>query len=273
MAYILKSHIYKLILMSLLLLIGCDDNNITDNESSFDATSIVTSDQRLLYLLPQELDSVYAVQHAGLKLPNTTNYSNGKSDSRFFNSAVFSDGKKAIQMENVTCENTPISFVTDGLPLKYFDYWMLNTGPTASDTINWTFDYGGVTVNTYCSLPNDFDEISISSGNLPLDMSDGGSLNWGNTDNDIVVLTFTYYTYDSTSQDVIDSRILMTDSTVNNGDYFLSDSLFVSWGISESATHLNVHLMKGNHKLITFDNNKKVLTLSTVETNYMLSLK
>jgi hypothetical protein len=274
MAYIKKSFTLSLILISILLFSACEENSLSNSDSHFDATYVVENDSRLKLLLPIELDSVFAVQHAGLKLPNTTNYPSGKSDSRFFNSAVFSDGDKAIQMENVTCENTPISVENDVLPLKYFDYWPLNTGPIAGDTINWTFNYNSTTINTNCPLPNDFGEISISSGENPMDKDLGGILNWGNTGDENVVITFTYFTFDSLSENVIDSKILATDTTVNSGSYAITPSLFAEWELPADATHLNVHFLKGNHRINTYDKgNRKVLTLSTIETNYMFDLK
>lgn len=268
---------YVALVFIILSLSACKESNVTETKketgdinllSSFTYGSVIQN------FMSSSVGPIHAIQHGGLKLPVTNNYTSYTGSSKFYNGAIYSDGTSAVQLNNVTCETNPVTLDVGYLPLKYFDYWAINTGPNPGDMIDWTFDYNGVTVNTHCPLPSDFGTVSISSGTNPLDMSVGGTLNWGNTGSEDVILTFTYYTYDSTKQDITHSRIVESTLVPNSGSFSITPSILSDWGVPSDATYLDVHLIKANYVIDHYDNNtKQVLTISTVETHFAFSLK
>lgn len=268
---------YAIIVLVILSFSACKESNITEsnnkNNGDINLLSTYIYGTGIQYLIPSSVGQVHAIQHAGLKIPNTSNYPSGAGITRFFNASIYKDGKRAVQLNNVTCETNPVSLQIGYLPLKYFNYWPINTGPNPGDIIDWTFDFKRVTINIDCPLPKDFGKISVSSGTEPLNKLVGGTINWGNTEPQDLILTFTYFTYDSSSSDVTDSRIVKIVKVANSGSYSITPTKLANWGVPPNATHLNVHLLKGNYVIDQYDSNtKQALTVSTVETNFMFRL-
>lgn len=268
---------YAVLVLIILSLSACKESNTTETkkgtDGDFNLLSAFTYGSVIQNLMSSSAGQMHAIQHGGLKLPNTTNYPSGSGVSRFFNASIYTDGTIAVQLNNVTCETNPVILQTGYLPLKYFNYWPINTGPNPGDIIDWTFDFNSVTNNTDCPLPLDFGTISVSSGTAPLNKLVGGTLNWGNTGPEDVILTFTYFSYDSTSSDIIDSRIVESILVPNSGSYSITPTKLTNWGVPPNATHLSVHFLKGNYVIDQYDSNtKQALTVSTIETNFMFTL-
>jgi hypothetical protein len=221
---------YVALALIMITLSACKVSNVTDSEKvnlldSYFFWGLSPYASIIDSLIPSSAEQIYAIQHGSLTLPNTSNYLGSTGDTRFYNAAIYSDGTTEIALKNVTCESNSISLHKSSIPLKYFDYWPINTGPTAGDTIDWTFDYNNVTVHTDCPLPSDFDTISVSTGTDPLDMAVGGTLNWGNAGSEFLILTFTYLTYDSVRQDIVDMRAVETKLVPNSGSFSMTPSV------------------------------------------------
>lgn len=242
-----------------------EDNNDKNNSSLNSYMTNVIPNVVYNYLSDSLNTPIDALQIYGVNLPSV-NVGDPPITNDIYSVAVsmFKVVNGPGQVDYSKLNNNNLTYDPNLFPYRYKSNWW-NSGPSLGSDLFWEFSDSSNVVLDTIPVPLSFGNLAFSTNTI--DLNNGGSLIWGNTNSGDVIIEVGYFILDSTQKKVTHREIVDFIVTSNNGSYFFTSNQLVNdFNIPLNATKLFFHLVKFNYKLKEYGSSpKSVMSCSFVE--------
>ena len=254
---------YLILILPLLLLTACNDNNSVDNSAKewSNIEQIVFNDYAT-YMFNDTIKHFDAVQMIGKIMPMINYATSETSSADDYVFAAYKIGNNAGTCDYSIVNKDSLKILRDTYPLRYWYDYQKSYFPY-ENPVNWTFKMKNVS-HTYQDTLNmcrDFGAFTISKHDINVD--DSVLISWNNYNPQDTILLVSKWYYIS-GNILYSSKPTVIYKFPDMGSLYLKKSDYTLMHIDTSATFLSITLVKVNYKY-TLKDSLRVLTYNVLE--------